>query len=185
MFDFMKTSGKRDNIQGEEKSKFEAARNEVQALSLQAEAHTPVTRVSEKGKFLKIGYHKVTGKELNDTASHIDTSIIQTRNVQIETLQHIDQLYQALDALDAEHIAGILTATEAAEKAKDLANVNDQNIGKIISYLTQDNRILSYKKEQESKVAALERKVKAVYIVAGSATAVALISLIICLVALL
>ena len=53
MFDFMKASGKRDNIQGEEKSKFEAARNEVQALSLQAEAHTPVTRVSEKGKFLK------------------------------------------------------------------------------------------------------------------------------------
>ena len=62
MFDFMKASGKRDNIQGEEKSKFEAARNEVQALSLQAEAHTPVTRVSEKGKFLKIGSHKVTGK---------------------------------------------------------------------------------------------------------------------------
>ena len=185
MFDFMKASGKRDSIQGEEKSKFEAARNEVQALSLQAEAHTPVTRVSEKGKFLKIGSHKVTGKELNDIAAHIDNSTIQVRNVQIETLRHVDQLYQALDALDAEHIAGILTATEAAEKAKDLANVNDQNIGKIISYLTQDNRILTYRKEQESKVEALERKVKVAYIVAGSATAVAFISLITCLVTLL
>ena len=103
MFDFMKASGKRDSIQGEEKSKFEAARNEVQALSLQAEAHTPVTRVSEKGKFLKIGSHKVTGKELNDIAAHIDNSTIQVRNVQIETLRHVDQLYQALDALEADH----------------------------------------------------------------------------------
>ena len=185
MFDFMKASGKRDNIQGEEKSKFEAARNEVQALSLQAEAHTPVTRVSEKGKFLKIGSHKVTGKELNDTATHIDTSIIQTKNVQIETLRHVDQLYRVLDALDGEYVTGILAATEAAEKAKDLANINDQNIGKIISYLTQDNRILTYRKEQESKVAALERKVKLAYIVACSATAVAFVSLITCLVALL
>lgn len=185
MFELMKTLGKKENAHDEEQSKFEIARNEVQALFLQAEAHKPVLPVPEKGKFLKLGSHKVTGKELNDTAAHIDTSIIQARNVQIESLRHIDQLYQALDALDAEHIAGILTATEAAEKAKDLANVNDQNIGKIISYLTQDNRILTYRKEQESKVAALERKVKVAYIVAGGATAVAFISLITCLVALL
>lgn len=185
MFELMKTLGKKENAHDEGQSKFEIARNEVQALSLQAEAHKPVLPVPEKGKFLKLGSHKVTGKELNDTAAHIDTSIIQAKNVQIESLRHIDQLYQALDALDAEHIAGILTATEAAEKAKDLANVNDQNIGKIISYLTQDNRILTYRKEQESKVAALERKVKVAYIVAGGATAVAFISLITCLVALL
>lgn len=85
-----------------------------------------------------------------------------------------------MDALDAEHIAGILTATEAAEKAKDLANVNDQNIGKIITYLTQDDRVLAYRKEQETKIATLERKIKTAYLVAGSSVVVALISLVIC-----
>lgn len=180
MFDFMKASGKRDNAQGEEKSKFETARNEVQALSLQAEAHTPVTRVSEKGKFLKIGSHKVTGKELNNMAIHIDTSIIQAKNVQIETLRHVDQLYRVLDALDGEYVTGILAATEAAEKAKDLANINDQNIGKIITYLTQDDRVLAYRKEQEVKIATLERKIKPAYLVAGSSVIVALISLVLC-----
>lgn len=185
MLDFMKASGKKVATPVGEQAKYEIARKEVESLSLQAKEHAPIEKVPEQGKFLKLGSHKVTGKELNTTATHVDESIIETKKVQIETLRHIDQLYQALDALDAEHIAGILAATEAAEKAKDLANINDQNIGKIISYLTQDDRVLAYRNEQESRIATLERKIKTVYLVAGSAVLAAVVGLATCLIALL
>lgn len=181
MLDFMKASGKKAAAPVEEQAKFEIARKEIERLSLQAKEHTPIEKVPEQGKFLKLRSHKVTGKELNTAATHVDESIIQTKSVQIETLRHIDQLYQALDALDAEHIAGILAATEAAEKAKDLANINDQNIGKIISYLTQDDRVLAYRNEQQSRIATLEPKIKTAYLVAGSSAIVAFVSLVFCL----
>ena len=185
MFDFIKTSGKKETAPSGDVSKFDLARKEVESLSRKANEHTRACKVPEQGKFLKLGSHKVTGKELNTVATHVDDSIIQAKNVQIAILRHIDQLYQTLDALDAEHIAGVLSATEAAEKAKDLASINDQNIGKIICYLTQDDRVLTYRNEQESKVAALERKVKMAYILTGSAILTAVVSLVTCLIALL
>ena len=185
MFDFMKASGKKEATPDEKKSKFEVALQEVEELSRHANEHTRVEKVPEQGKFLKLGSHKVTGKELNAAAAHIDDSIIQTRNTQIETLQHISQLYQALDALDAEHIAGILSALKAAETATDWARINDENIGKITSYLMQDDRVLAHKKEQEAQIATLEKKLKSAYFVAGGAAVVAFTSLVLCVVALL
>lgn len=181
MLDFMKASGKKAVAPVEEQAKFEIARKEVESLSLQAKEHTPIEKVPEQGKFLKLGSHKVTGKELNTTATHVDESIIQTKKVQIETLRHIDQLYQALDALDAEHIAGILSAAEAAETAKNLAHINDDNIGKIIRYLKQDDRVLAYKKEQESRIDTLEKKIKTSHFVVGGAVVVAFASLVLCI----
>lgn len=182
MFDFKKALGKKDEPSGETQSKFELALQEVDALSRQAKEHTLAAKVPEQGKFLKIGSHKVTGKELNETAAQMDNSIIQAKNVQIKTLRHVVQLYRALDALDAEHIAGILTALKAAETATDWARINDENIGKITSYLMQDDRVLAHKKEQETRIAALERKVKNAYFVAGGAVVVAFASLMLCLI---
>ena len=86
-----------------------------------------------------------------------------------------------IGALDEEHIAGILTAIKAAETASDLAHINDENIGKIIDYLMQDDQVLAHKNEQESRIAALENKIKTAYLVAGGAALAALVSLILCL----
>lgn len=185
MFDFLKTTDKKEGSASENKPKFEVALQEVEELSLNAKEHKRVEKVSEQGKFLKIRSHKVTGKELNTVAAHIDDSIIQAKNVQIETLRHIVQLYQALDALDTEHIAGILTAIKAAETATDWARINDENIGKIASYLMQDDRVLALKKEQEDRISALENKVKTSYSVAIGAVLVAFVCLVLCLIALI
>lgn len=185
MFDFKKASGKKETAPGEKQPRFEVALQEVADLSRKANEHERVEPVSEKGKFLKLGTHKVTGKELNVATTHIDDSIIQMKNVQIETLRHIVQLYQVVDALDAEHIAGILAAVKAAETATDWARINDENIGKITSYLMQDDRVLAYKKEQDDRIAILENKIKAAYFVAGGAVVVALASLVLCLIMLI
>lgn len=182
MFDFIKASGKKEASPSENKSKFEVALQEVETLSAQAKDHTRVEKVPEQGKFLKLGSHKVTGKELNAVAAHMDDAIIHAKNVQIETLRHIGCLYQALDSLDAEHIAGILTAIKAAETATDWARINDENIGKITSYLMQDDRVLAYKKEQDDKISALETKLRKAYLVAGASAVMAFVSFVISLV---
>lgn len=178
MFEFLKSTDKKEAIPGEENSKFDVALTEVENLSLQVKDHSCVEKVPEQGNFLKLGSHKVTGKELNAVTTHIDDSIIQVKNVQIETLRHILQLYQGLDALDAEHVAGILAALKAAETATDLAHINDENIGKIISFLMQDNRVLAHKKEQDERIATLETKVKKAYLVACGAVVLVFASLV-------
>ena len=90
-----------------------------------------------------------------------------------------------MDALDAEHIAGILTAIKAAETATDWARINDENIGKITSYLMQGDRVLAYKKEQDDRISALEIKVKTAYFVAGASTLAAIASIVLCIIALI
>lgn len=185
MFEFKRASGKKETAPGEKKSNIELAVLEVEELSQKAKEHKPVEKVSEKGKFLKLGSHKVTGRELNTTATHIDDSIIQMKNVQIETLDHVIQLYKVVDSLDAEHIAGILAATKAAEVATDWARINDENIGKITAYLMKDERVIAHEKEQMTRIAVLENKVKKAYFVACGAVVVAVASLVICLMTLL
>ena len=185
MFDFKKASVKKETDPGEMKSKLELAVREVEDLSLKAKDHKRVDTVSEHGKFLKLGSHKVTGKELNSVTAHIDESMIQMKNVQIDTLRHITQLYQVVDSLDEEHISGILTALKAAEAATDWARINDENIGKITACLMKDEQMLAHKKEQADKMAVLEHKVKMAYFVATGAVVVAVTSLLICLTGLL
>jgi len=176
MFDFLKLSEKNESISEEKKSKYELAQQEIEELTAKAKEHKRVERVAERGKILNIGNHKVTGKELNTTTARIDDSIIQTKNVQIETLKHIIKLYEALDALDEEHIAGILTALKAAETASNSARANDENIGIITDYLMDDDRVPTWKEEQDKKIEALAKKLKIAYIVAGISLAVAFIS---------
>lgn len=118
--------------------------------------------------------------------------IIDYTGVEVDEAQLEQQLEAALaeqlddlDALDAEHIAGILAAAKAAETATDWARINDENIGKITNYLIQDDRVLAHKKEQETKIAVLERKVKNAYFIAGGAAVVAFVSLVLCLITLI
>ena len=181
MFDFKRAASKKEMIPSEAQSKIELALQEIDGLSKQAGYPKPIERVPEQGKFLRLGSHKVTGKELNAAVAQIDESFIQMNDVQIKALHHISQLYQAIGALDEEHIAGILTAIKAAETATDLAHINDENIGKIINYLMQDDQVLAHKNAQESRIAALENRIKTAYLVAGSAAVVALVSLVLCL----
>ena len=170
MLGLTKTTNKKD-------PQFAATLKEVAELSDQIKEHERIESIPEQRKFLKLRSRKVTGKELNVVTSKIDDNFIKTKNVQIETLKHITQLYQALDALDSDHIAGILSAAKAAETASNLAQINDENIGKIISYLTQNGQILAYRKEQDKKIADLTKKLSIAFFIAIGSIATALLSL--------
>lgn len=184
MFDFKKASAKKETASSEMKSKLEIAVREVEDLSLKAKDHKRVEKVSEQGKFLKLGSHKVTGKELNGATAHIDESMIQMKNVQIDTLRHVTQLYQIVNSLDEEHIAGILAALKAAESATDWARINDENIGKITAYLMKDERVIAHEKKQTARISALESRVKNAYMIACGSAIVAIASIVLCIISL-
>ena len=180
MFDFLKLSDKKENSAGEKKSKYELAQQDIKELTVKAGEHKQLESVSERGLIFA---HKVTGKELNSITAHIDDTFIKAKNVQIEILQHIMKLYQALDALDEEHIAGILAALKAAEAATDSARTNDENIGMITDYLMDDDRVNALKEEQDKKMEALEKKLKTANAVAMISLAIAVVSVLVIFIA--
>lgn len=182
MLDFLKKPGQKEASPVDTQQTHSSVIQEVEQLTLEVKEHTPVSPVAEKGKILKLGTHKVTGKELNQATAHIDDTIIQAKNGQIAILNHISQLYKIIDALDAEHIAGILAASKAAETATDWARVNDENIAKIITILSKDARVVAHENAQEQRISNLEKKLKTACTLTIVAVAVAVISLVFCLV---
>lgn len=180
MLDFLKKPGQKEVSPVDTQQLHGSAIQEVEQLTLKAKEHTPVSPVAEKGKILKLGTHKVTGKELNQATAHIDDTIIQAKNGQIAILNHIAQLYKIIDSLDAEHIAGILAASKAAEAATDWARVNDENITKIITILSKDARVVAHENAQEQRISELEKKLKTACILAVGAATIAGVSLICC-----
>lgn len=114
---------------------FDQAMSSIKEFEEQAQKDVSLNRVSHSGGFFGLGDHKVTGTELNTLVSQIEDQLICQNNWDIDFIKQISNIYKALDALDKEHIAGILTAANAAKVASDKATKNVQSIQKIIEVL--------------------------------------------------
>ena len=77
----------------------------------------------------------ITEKKLNDFVSKLNTVLIDLKKFDLGTLDIITDIYKALDALDKDHISGILIAANSAKVASDKANKNVEAIDKIIKVL--------------------------------------------------
>lgn len=148
----------------------------VQELSNKTQKHKPLTTVTETGKFFGLGTHKVTGKELNITLSQIDDEMIRSKEFDAAVLDHITALYQALDALDAEHICGIMTAANVAKAADDKANINGQNIEKLVTLFTNNPQYIAQKNELKKTIEVMKNKIKTACYIAGGSIALAVIA---------
>lgn len=149
----------------------------VQELSSKTQTHKPLTMVSEHGKFFGFGTHKVTGKEFNAALSQIDDELIRSKELDTAVLDHITALYKAIDALDSEHISGIMTAANVAKAADDKANVNGQNIEKLITLFTNNPQYIAQKNELKNTIDAMEKKIKTAYYIVGGSIGLAIITL--------
>lgn len=149
----------------------------VQELSNKTQAHKPLTTVAEQGKFFGFGTHKVTGKEFNTALSQIDDELIRSKEFDTAVLDHITALYKAIDALDAEHISGIMTAANVAKAADDKANVNGHNIEKLITLYTNNPPYIAQQSELKNTLDAMGKKVKTAYYIAGGSIALTVITL--------
>lgn len=76
--------------------------------------------------------HKVTGKELNELTVQIQSHLHSVNNTQIKLIKQFGEVYIALEALDREHIAGILTSIKATEKTSERIAATQEQIKKII-----------------------------------------------------
>lgn len=114
---------------------FDNAMQSIRDFSEQARELEPLSRVSYSGGLFHLGDHKVTGTELNTVVSQVEDQLIDLKDFNLGFLDLITNIYKALDALDQEHISGILIAAEAAKAASDKATENVEAIQKIVKVL--------------------------------------------------
>lgn len=116
---------------------FDKSMESIRVFAEQSKEHEPLDRVSYSGGFLGLGDHKVTGYELNNVVSQVEDQLVDLKNFDLGVLDIITNIYKALDALDKEHISGILIAANAAKVASDKATKNVETIQKIIKVLQE------------------------------------------------
>lgn len=122
---------------------FEKAKNEIKTFSEQTATDLDLKRVDNSkgvGEFLGdwffgrgIGLdHKVTGEELNDLTSQIQTHLHSINTTQIKLIKEFGQVYSALEALDKDYIQAILVSIKATEETSGGIQKTQEQIKKIV-----------------------------------------------------
>lgn len=122
---------------------FENAKKEIKEFSEQTTTDLDLKRVDDSkgvGEFLGdwffgrgIGLdHKVTGEELNDLTSQIQTHLHSINNTQIKLIKEFGQVYSALEALDKDYIQAILVSIKATEETSEGIQKTQEQIKKIV-----------------------------------------------------
>lgn len=122
---------------------FENAKKEIKKFSEQTTTDLDLKRVDDSkgvGEFLGdwffgrgIGLdHKVTGEELNDLTSQIQTHLHSINNTQIKLIKEFGQVYSALEALDKDYIQAIMVSIKATEETSEGIQKTQEQIKKIV-----------------------------------------------------
>lgn len=122
---------------------FENAKKEIKKFSEQTTTDLDLKRVDDSksvGEFLGdwffgrgIGLdHKVTGEELNELTSKIQTHLHSINNTQIKLIREFGQVYSALEALDKDYIQAILISIKATEETSQGIQETQGQIKKIV-----------------------------------------------------
>lgn len=122
---------------------FEKAKKEIKTFSEQTTTDLDLKRVDNSkgvGEFLGdlffgrgVGLdHKVTGEELNDLTSQIQTHLHSINNTQIKLIKEFGQVYIALEALDKDYIQAILVSIKATEETSEGIQKTQEQIKKIV-----------------------------------------------------
>lgn len=122
---------------------FENAKKEIKKFSEQTKTDLDLKKVDDSkdiGEFLSdwffgrgIGLdHKVTGEELNELTSQIQTHLYGINNTQIKLIREFGQVYRALEALDKDYIQAILVSINATEETSQSTQEAQRQIRKIV-----------------------------------------------------
>lgn len=122
---------------------FENAKKELKKFSEQTTTDLDIKKVDDSksvGEFLGdwflgrgIGLdHKVTGEELNELTTQIQTHLHSINNTQIKLISEFGQVYSALEALDRDYIQAILVSIKATEETSQSIQETQGQIKKIV-----------------------------------------------------
>lgn len=122
---------------------FENAKKDIKKFSEQTTTDLDLRRVEDnKGVREFIGdwffgrgiglTHKVTGEELNELTSQIQTHLHCINNTQIKLIKEFGQVYSALEALDKDYIQAILISIKSTEETSQSIQETQGQIKKIV-----------------------------------------------------
>lgn len=107
---------------------FQEAKNSLKKYDSKEEADLTLPKVPTSGGLFNWGNYKVTGSNLNELTSAIQSYLIDLNQFNLGLVGEFGQVYKAFEALDKDYIAGIVGAIKAAEKVsqdeqKDRADI--------------------------------------------------------------
>ncbi len=122
---------------------FENAKKEIKEFSEQTKTDLDLKKIDDSksvGEFLfdcflgrGIGLdHQVTGEELNELTSQIQTHLHSINDTQIKLIKEFGQVYSALEALDKDYIQSILISIKATEETSEGIQKTQEQIKKIV-----------------------------------------------------
>lgn len=122
---------------------FENAKKEIKKFSEQTTTDLDLKRVDDSkgvgewlGDFFLGGgmglNHKVTGGELNELTTQIQSHLHSINNTQIKLIKEFGQVYGALEALDKDYIQAILVSIKATEETSQSIKETQEQIKKIV-----------------------------------------------------
>lgn len=101
---------------------FEIAKNKIQTLAQNVPSKVSIESFPTEGTIIPWHNHNITGDEANRLLVLPLQSTLIAQNDNIRSLFNIaDEVYKALESLDKEYIAGIITSIESAKVASDQA----------------------------------------------------------------
>ena len=167
---------------------FEDAKRRLKEVSEKKIEGFEINIVGTKDKFLFLeGDHKVTGKEFNERIIAIDQHLINLHTKTYENNKEFGEVYNALEALDKDYIAVILTSINAIEEVskhmreeidtiKEVQKKTLENFQKFKQELKMDIDEISNESQMRHKeVSSLSKELKKTQIISFVSIAATLI----------
>ena len=167
---------------------FEDAKRRLKEVSEKKIEGFKINIVGTKDKFLFLeGDHKVTGKEFNERIIAIDQHLINLHTKTYENNKEFGEVYNALEALDKDYIAVILTSINAIEEVskhmreeidtiKEVQKKTLENFQKFKQELKMDIDEISNETQMRHKeVSSLSKELKKTQIISFVSIAATLI----------
>ena len=167
---------------------FEDAKRRLKEVSEKKIEGFEINIVGTKDKFLFLeGEHKVTGDEFNDRIRAINQHLINLHTKTYENNKEFGEVYNALEALDKDYIAVILTSINAIEEVskhmreeidtiKEVQKKTLENFQKFKQELKMDIDEISNESQMRHKeVSSLSKELKKTQIISFVSIAATLI----------
>lgn len=111
-----------------EKHNFESAKQKIKSFAEKLPANPRLNRVSEDAGPFGWFDHDVSGKELNELTSQIQDCLVSNNQNIRKTIQEFRVIYETLEYLDKDYLAGIVASVKAAEAASKVAKKNTEKL---------------------------------------------------------
>lgn len=114
------------------KHNFEEAKNRIMKFSKKEVSSVEIRKVRTEGSWFSWNDHNVTGEEFNERIADIQKFLVEIYETNNKTIKEFGEVYKALDSLDKDYIAGILSAIKANEKTSDGLVEANKRIEKVV-----------------------------------------------------